>query len=218
MAYRKYDTCFFERYAITALRTMLGHKFDDLVNVDRPDLQSADHRRLGIEVTRSMDGGKAAAQKMLKDLAGITSSHAAADDILSEILENGYGFGINDGRYVGGLELEYWKLALPMKEVIASKVNKVSSGFYGDFDEFGLFVFSKDFLDEWQVLKTVNYTIDLQKDKDVRYARLFLHCAERIYACNLEDGIAPEYRVTFHDIDPEQRRKFYLESLDYDIR
>jgi len=218
MAYRKYDTCFFERYAMAALRTLLGHKFDDLVNEDRPDLQSSDGSRLGIEVTRAMDGGKAAAQQMLKDLAGISSAHGSGDSLVAEILESGYGFGLTDGRYVGGLELEYWKLALPMKEVIASKVGKVSSGFYGEFNEFGLFVFSKDFLDEWQVLKTVNYTIDLQKGNEVRYARLFLHCAERLYACNLEEGIAQEYRITYSDISPEQRREFYLKSLDYEVK
>lgn len=216
MAYRKYDTCFFERYAILVLKTVLGHKFDDLVNEDRPDLQSSDRHRLGIEVTRAMEGGKAAAQQMLKDLAGISASHAEADGLMSEILGNGYGFGLTDGRYVGGLELDYWKLALPMKEVIASKVGKVTSGFYGDFSEFGLFVFSKDYLDEWEAVKTMNYAIGLQAGNEVKYARLFLHCPERLYACNLEDGISHEYRLTAHDIAPELRRKFYLESLNYE--
>ena len=48
MAYRKYDTCFFERYAMLQLRSLLGHKFDYLVNRDRPDLQSPDGKTLGI--------------------------------------------------------------------------------------------------------------------------------------------------------------------------
>lgn len=218
MAYRKYDTCFFERYAMNALRTLLGSKFDDLVNQDRPDLQSADGKRLGIEVTRAMDGGKAAAQQMLKDLAGITTVRGQEEPDIKEILENGYGFGISTGRYVGGLELDYWQMALPMKEVIASKVRKVSSGFYGEFDEYGLFVFSKESLDEWLVRKTLAYVLDIQKDSDIRYARLYLHCAERLYACNLEDGISPEYRITYADVNSELRRKFYLESLDYDIK
>ena len=54
MAYRKYDTCFFERYAMLQLRSLLGHKFDYLVNRDRPDLQSPDGKTLGIEVTRAL--------------------------------------------------------------------------------------------------------------------------------------------------------------------
>lgn len=71
MAYRKYDTCFYERYAATALQNLLGHKFDGLLNLDRPDLQSPDGHRLGIEVTRAMEGGKPAARVLLKEMAGI---------------------------------------------------------------------------------------------------------------------------------------------------
>ena len=72
MSYRKYDTCFFERYAMLQLQSVLGHKFDNLVNKDRPDLQSADGLSLGIEVTRAMEGGRKAALQMLKDISGIT--------------------------------------------------------------------------------------------------------------------------------------------------
>ena len=74
MAYRKYDTCFFERYAILQLRSLLGHKFDYLVNRDRPDLQSPDGKTLGIEVTRAMESGRMAALKMLKDISGISAT------------------------------------------------------------------------------------------------------------------------------------------------
>ena len=69
MAYRKYDTCFFERYAMLQLRSLLGHKFDSLVNRDRPDLQSSDGKSLGIEVTRAMEGGRQAALKLRLRLA-----------------------------------------------------------------------------------------------------------------------------------------------------
>ena len=48
---RKYGTCFFEQYAQITLAALLGHEFDDLVNRDRPDLQSADGHTLGIEVS-----------------------------------------------------------------------------------------------------------------------------------------------------------------------
>lgn len=71
MAFRKYDTYFFERYAALCLSTMLGHKFDGLVNRDRPDLQSQDGKTLGIEVTRAMSGGKGGAQLLLKEMAGV---------------------------------------------------------------------------------------------------------------------------------------------------
>ena len=53
MAGRKFDTCFFERYAKNTLETFLGSSYSALVNEDRPDLQMPD-RSLGIEVTRAM--------------------------------------------------------------------------------------------------------------------------------------------------------------------
>ncbi len=215
MAYRKYDTCFFERYSMLVLKTVLGHKYDDLVNEDRPDLQSSDGHTLGIEVTRSIEGGKAAAQEMLKDLAGISAERENLVAVLRKILSNGYGDCRRVGRHAGGLEIDYWGMALPMKEVITNKVRKVSSGFYGDFDEYGLFVFSKDPLDVLTVGVTLKYIMDIQQDKKVRYSSLFLHCAEKLYVCNLEDDISPEYRITDHDITQEQRKRFYLESLDY---
>lgn len=210
MAFRKYDTCFFERYAMMSLQTLLGHKFDDLVNEDRPDLQSADHKRLGIEVTRAMEGGKSGAQQMLKTLAGISPRN----DEEKRILATGYSFGLSSGKFVGGIELGYWKTAKSLKDIIRSKVSKVSSGFYGEFDEFGLYVFSKDPMTEEQVEGAVRFTMDLQKDLDVKYRRLFICESDALYACNLEDDIAFEYRVSTYQISQQMKKEFYLRSLN----
>jgi len=215
MAYRKYDTCFFERYAILSLQTLLGHKFDGLVNEDRPDLQSEDGRRLGIEVTRAMEEGRGAAQQMLKDLSGISAEKVADLPEYRSMIDNGYGYGLQDGRYVGGLEFDYWTKALPLKQIIANKVNKVASGFYGEFSEYGLYVFSKDHMTEWNATEAMRYTRSLQRDNDVRYARLYLFCVDRFYAINLEDGISDEYRISDYEVSREQRREFYVNSLDY---
>jgi hypothetical protein len=54
---RKFDTCFFERYARITLETILGEEFGALVNEDRPDLQMPD-KSLGIEVTRAIERHK----------------------------------------------------------------------------------------------------------------------------------------------------------------
>ena len=37
MGKTKFDTCFFERYAMISLKTLLGEKYSSLVNEDRPD-------------------------------------------------------------------------------------------------------------------------------------------------------------------------------------
>ena len=64
MAGRKFDTCFFERYARHTLETFLGSRFSALINEDRPDLQMPD-KSLGIEVTRAMEPRKDVAQDLL---------------------------------------------------------------------------------------------------------------------------------------------------------
>mgnify|MGYP003396933868 CR=1 FL=1 len=64
----KFDTCFFERYAKLTLETVLGAKYSDLVNRDRPDLQT-DDCRIGIEVTRALKESKVEAIKLLNEMA-----------------------------------------------------------------------------------------------------------------------------------------------------
>lgn len=215
MAYRKYDTCFFERYAMIQLQTLLGHDFDDLINMDRPDLQSIDGHRLGIEVTRAMEGGKEAALQMLKDIAGITGGDDDSAEDMNMIHSSGYGYGLREGTFVGGIELEYWKTARPMMEILENKVRKVSSGFYGNFDEFGLFVFSKEPLNVEQAYAAVQYALDLQETLDVTYSRLYISAISDFYACNLEPEIASEFRITSYDVDEASRKSFFLASLDY---
>ena len=73
--YRKYDTCFFERYAQLCLTELLGGEFAGLVNGDRPDLQSpGGTHEVGIEVTRAMEQSKDAARHLLKEMAGVTAT------------------------------------------------------------------------------------------------------------------------------------------------
>ena len=134
MAKRKFDTCFFERYAQITLETFLGSEYAGLVNEDRPDLQMPD-KTLGIEVTRAMEPRKDVAQNLLREMAGVESPTDDRDEI-EQIIKSGYGYGLQDGRYIGRLEYEYWRLAHPLRRIIESKVGKVGSGFYGDFKEY----------------------------------------------------------------------------------
>lgn len=215
MAYRKYDTCFFERYAMLQLQTILGHKFDNLVNRDRPDLQSLDGSSIGIEVTRAMEGGREAALQMLKDIAGITPDESDSCSDVDFMHSSGYGYGLREGNFIGGIELDYWKSAKPMKEIILNKVRKVSSGFYGEFSEFGLFVFSKEPLSVEHAFAAVQYAIDLQETLEVTYSRMYISAISDFYACNLESDIAPEFRITSYAVNEAQRKKFFLSALNH---
>ena len=164
---RKFDTCFFERYAQITLETVLGKEYADLVNEDRPDLQKPD-RSLGIEVTRAMKPRKEEAMNLLKEMAGLEVPETDREE-MGQIIRSGYGYGLQDGRYVGHLENEYWSLALPLRRIIESKISKVASGFYGDFEEFGLYIFCKDDLSEEEVTLAMEYASDLQRHLDVKY-------------------------------------------------
>ena len=207
----KYDTCFFEKYAQIVLADVLGREFETLVNRDRPDLQSASGHAIGIEVTRAMEESKAAGLALMQDIAGITPDLPADD--FDTILETGYSFGLRTGKYVGVNEMRYWRMALPMRRILESKVSKAASGFYGQWDRLGLFVFSKENLDAGDALKAMNYILGLQKYLDLRYNRLYIADVDDLFVCNLDDGITAASRLARYRLTQAQRRDFYLEAL-----
>ena len=211
---RKFDTCFFERYARISLMTLLGQEYAALINEDRPDLQMED-RSLGIEVTRAMEPRKDVAQDMLKEMAGLEVPESDREE-MGEILRSGYGYGLQDGKYIGHLEYEYWALALPLRRIIASKIEKVGSGFYGDFKEFGLYIFCKDDLSHEEVILTMEYASDLQRHLDVKYSKMYLSLIDRLYVCDLTqvDRLDHKTTCTSHDISREMCKKFFLQALE----
>ena len=212
MAGRTFGTCFFEQYAQVSLSALLGSGFDALVNRDRPDLQSPDGKSIGIEVTRAMEENKAAEQALLKDLAGISTGNHTDD--YDRILENGYGFGLEGGKYIGKKEFFYWSMALPLRRILESKVAKVGNGFYGRFNEMGLFVFSRENLGMAEAVKAMNYTLSLQKHQDIRYNRLYLADVDDLFVCNLDDGLKDDSRLIRYRVSQEQRQDFYREAID----
>ncbi len=208
----QFNTCFFERYAKISLETLLDSGYSSLVNKDRPDLQSPDGVSLGIEVTRAMPESKEAAQSMLKEMAGAVPVPEEVEDY-DTILSSGYGYGLQEGRYVGTKEYDYWSLALPMRRILESKVRKAGDGFYGTFRTLDLYVFCKDSLSEMEVLDTVRYTMELQESQTARYSCLYLSEISGLNVCNLADGISDIYRVSHHPIPPALRKEFFHRAL-----
>ena len=160
MATCRFDTCFFEQYAQISLAALLGGEFDGLENRDRPDLQSADGCSIGIEVTRAMEESRRAEEELLEVVAGITPGIGEAD--VERILTSGYAYGLRGDKVIGVKELSYWSMALPLRRILESKVSKVGNGFYGRFEQMGLYVFSRENLDLPQALMAMNYTLSLQ--------------------------------------------------------
>lgn len=216
MAYRKFDTCFFERYAQLTLEKTLGHKYASLVNMDRPDLQNEDGS-LGIEVTRAMEPDRHNANQLLKELAGMQIKEENRHD-MQKIIESGYGYGLPGLNYMGTLEHEYWSLAQPLKRILASKIRKVASGFYGNFNEFGLFVFCRDMLDMEQVEQAVTFTLLLQDNLDIRFQTLYLSQTDTLYVCRLTESLNYEgirTRIEEYKIPDGLRRELFFKSLGY---
>jgi len=211
MAKRQFGTCFFESYAQISLSALLGHEFDCLVNIDRPDLQSNDGHSIGIEVTRAMEESKTAEDALLKDISGITP--APKDDDLEQILESGYAYGLHEGKYIGVKELSYWSMALPLRRILESKVSKVGNGFYGRFDKMGLYVFNRENLKKVDAEKAMNYTISLQRYLDIRYDRLYLADINDLFVCNLADGLNDDSRLVRYPISQDNRKAFFVEAL-----
>ena len=208
----RFDTCFFERYARVSLEKLLDKDFAALLNMDRPDLQSADGKTLGIEVTRAMPETKEAADTMLKEMAGIRSVREVSDDAedIDKMLASGYGYGLDGGQYVGSKEYVYWSLALPMRRIIENKVSKAGNGFYGKFDSLGLYIFSKDAISDDKVADIVDFTTSLQSQNEIRYDFLYLSEINNLNVCDLRSS-----HIVCHPISRLQRRLFFLSSLEH---
>ena len=201
----KFDTCFFERYAQITLYDLFGERYAGLVNLDRPDLQDI-NKGIGIEVTRAMEENKKAAQALLSEMAG--NVHDVTSEAYKDIQSSGYAYGLHTGNWLGDKEYSYWQLALPLKRIIANKVRKVASGFYGEFETFGLYIFSKDDVSEAQVRATIAFTRQLQKQHAMRYSILFLSEIQTLYACDLRTG-----HYSTHPINPAMRKNYYNRAL-----
>ena len=203
----RFDTCFFERYARVSLEKLLDEGFAALLNKDRPDLQSADGRSIGIEVTRAMPETKEAADTMLKEMAGIRPVKSAGVESgdLDSMLASGYGYGLDDGQYVGSREYDYWSLALPMRRIIENKVSKAGNGFYGEFESLALYVFSKDALSDSEVADIMDFTMNLQSENKIRYDFLYLSEINNLNVCDLRSA-----QMVCHPISRVQRRDFFL--------
>ena len=202
----KVDTCFFARYAMVSLATLLGEHYANLVNRDRPDLQD-EAQSLGIEVTRAIRENKKVANALVNEMAGEDVKEVNAED-LRHINQSGYAYGLGDGTLIGRNEYDFWSLALPLKRILEIKMDKVNNGFYGDFNEFGLFVFTKEDLDLDQIKQTIAFMQEKQAFQNRIYSHVFISQIQTLFDCDLETGHYRKIKVS-----KEQRRSFYEQSI-----
>lgn len=206
----KFDTCFFERYAMASLATLLGEHYAHLVNRDRPDLQD-EQDGIGIEVTRAIPENKHVANALVNEMAGKEVVEVNRD-VLRQINQSGYAYGLGDGTIIGRNEYEYWSLALPLKRILEVKMDKVNNGFYGDFREFDLFVFTKEDLDLDQIKQTIAFMQEKQAFQNHQYSRLFVSQIQALFDCDLETGHYRKIKVS-----QTQRKQFYERAIGKEL-
>lgn len=200
----KFDTCFFERYAKITLETILGDRYSKLVNKDRPDLQTEDNT-IGIEVTRALKESKVEAIKLLNEMAV-----AEVMDV-SELREKrgtGYVYGLVDVDSVGSEEYRYWFEASPLKRIIENKVKKVVNGFYGDFNEFGLYIFTKDDMTVDDLIAAMKLTMELQVEAKQYFKTLYISEIQNLYVCDVATLSYKQYPIS-----EELCKKFFINSI-----
>ena len=193
-----YNTCFFERYAKFTLEDQLGSRYANLVNADRPDLQDKEHG-IGIEVTRAIAENKNVAHELINQMAG---------EEVTEIDDYAYGTPRSENE----AERRYWALALPMRRIIANKVAKVANGFYGDFNRFGLFIFTKEILKNNDIEAIIRYTDALQYPGNRSYSHLYISHVHDLFVCDLTLGTFRRYPIS-----EEQNHKYYTGALAANI-
>ena len=203
----KYDTCFFERYAKISLETLLGEHYANLVNRDRPDLQD-NELGIGIEVTRAIREDVNVAHALINEMAG--DAIMEVNDIdRDNIARSGYAYGLGDGNMMGLKEYGYWSLAMPMKRILESKIRKVNNRFYGDYNEFGLFVFTKEDLDDDGIRRVMDFAIQTQNGLDLTYDKLYISQIQMLYVCDLNENSFVPFKVS-----KKQRQLFYDKAIE----
>ncbi len=201
----KFDTTFFERYAKITLVDLLGEKFLNLVNRDRPDLQDVD-AGIGIEVTRALEENRDDAISLIYDMTGNDDSISEND--LERVGCFGYSYGIQRS-VVGRREKDFWSLAFPLRRIIESKITKVSNGFYGNFAEFDLYIFSRYDLSLQEATDAMDYAIEIQKGLKPNYSFMFIFDTHSLFVCDLYHDIITQIPVT-----QEQCEMYYSEALN----
>ena len=99
----------------------------------------------------------------------------------------------------------------------ADKNGKINHVFYGDFREYGLYIFCKDELTQEEVKLTMEYTNELQRNLDVKYSKMYLSLIDRLYVCDLTDVNPhhhPTTKYTSYEISRRMCKDFFLKSLD----
>ena len=72
-----------------------------------------------------------------------------------------------------------------------------------------------DDLSEEEVILTMEYASDLQRNLDITYSKIYLSLIDKLYVCDLSDvdRIKHKTHCTSYDISPKMCKEFFIKSL-----
>ena len=93
-------------------------------------------------------------------------------------------------------------------------MRKAGNGFYGSFEEMGLYIFCKDDMSDESVCRTCSYITDLQKGLKTGYDFLFLSETDSLYVCDLrKSGESGHAEIRRYPISQAQRKDFFINAI-----
>ena len=188
----KLDTLFFEHYARITLADLLGGRYKNLVNRDKPDLQDR-AGNFGIEVTRAMEESRSEMDALESELMR-RPVEMGEQNRLKPYLEQGEDTLLYDGKEVsfGADELKTGSDAL--LAAVRSKIVLLPQ--YAPFSEYGLYVFSYGDISGGELRQAMEIIRREQAALSRQYKMLFVNDLPGFHLCDLAENTMQTFTVS----------------------
>lgn len=178
-----------EEKARHTLHHVCGVALDEWICADKPDLQSAKNH-CGIEVVQDVYKNEQEMQRFVETIWGKPCEDIAHKKV-QRFMNNGGSLSIKGGIIQGASLGETTNNPNHLIETIKEKIDLINKGGYKAFDRYGLYVFVETtFIDEnfkSFVQQTMDAVSDIQKEKPIKYAMLYLDQHYTLCICDLVD-------------------------------
>lgn len=205
---------YYECYAKIVLEELYPEEFQNLLILDKPDLQSIDGL-VGIEVTNAIDKNKMEAEKLYSEIS--CNSAKNPQKALKRIEKCGYKLEYGILSYSKKGILDYKLSENSFCSIIKSfdkKLTKLNGGQYKYFKNNHLFVFSYIFCDDEMIKDAILEMQKKQSNMKIKFYKVYLLIPGRCYSIDLYTGNYKEYPINYM-LQSSQADKAYELSKCY---
>lgn len=188
---------YYECYAKIVLEELYPEEFQNLLIIDKPDLQSIDGS-VGIEVTNAIDKNVMEAEKLYSEIS--CNSAKKPQKALKRIEECGHK--LEDGVLFYSKKgiLDYSLSENSFCSIIKSfdnKLTKLNGGQYKPFKNNHLFIFSYIFCNDKMIKDAVSEMRKKQANMELKFYKVYLLIPGRCYSFDLYTGNYKEYPINY---------------------